>query len=67
MSDTLIDGLKLRTFNVLDDFNREGLAIDVELSLPSACVIRSLDRSLKGEASQQPYDATTVRNYLLDL
>jgi len=36
MSDSLIDGRSLRTFNVLDDFNREGLAVDVDLSLPSA-------------------------------
>ena len=31
MSDSLIDGRTLRTFNVLDDYNREGLAIDVDL------------------------------------
>ena len=35
LSDTLMDGRKLLTFNILDDFNREGLAIDVDLSLPS--------------------------------
>ena len=34
MSDTLNDGRSIRTFNVIDDFNREGLAIDVDLSLP---------------------------------
>jgi len=26
--DTLIDGRAFRTFNVLDDFNREGLGIE---------------------------------------
>ena len=35
MSDTLEDGRSFRTFNVIDDFNREGLGIDVDLSLPS--------------------------------
>ncbi len=35
MSDSLTDGRLLRTFNVLDDYNREGLGIDVDLSLPS--------------------------------
>jgi putative transposase len=35
MSDSLIDGRTLRTFNVIDDYNREGLAIDVDLSMPS--------------------------------
>ncbi|NRP15018.1 hypothetical protein XMA152_000671 [Marinobacterium sp. xm-a-152] len=44
MSDALADGRKLRTFNVLDDYNREGLAIDVDLSMPSARVIRSLEQ-----------------------
>ena len=47
MSDTLTDGRCLRTFNVLDDYNREGLGIDVDLSLPSARVIRSLERIIE--------------------
>ena len=47
MSDSLADGRLLRTFNVLDDYNREGLAIDVDLSLPSARVVRSLDQIIK--------------------
>jgi len=47
MSDSLIDGRSLRTFNVLDDFNREGLGIDVDLSLPSARVIRSLEQIIE--------------------
>jgi len=42
MSDSLTDGRLLRTFNVLDDYNREGLCIEVDLSLPGARVIRSL-------------------------
>lgn len=41
MSDSLADGRSLRTFNVIDDYNREGLAIDVDLSMPSTRVIRS--------------------------
>lgn len=44
MSDTLSDGRRFRTFNVLDDFNREALAIEVDLNLPAARVIRVLDR-----------------------
>ena len=47
MSDSLSDGRSLRTFNVIDDFNREGLAIDVDLSLPSARVIRSLEQVIE--------------------
>lgn len=47
MSDSLTDGRLLRTFNVLDDYNREGLAIDVDLSLPSVRVIRSLEQVIE--------------------
>jgi len=47
MSDTLLDGRAFRTFNVLDDFNREGLGIEVGLSLPSARVIRSLEQIIE--------------------
>ena len=33
MSDGLYDGTQFRTFNVIDHFNREGLAIEVDTSL----------------------------------
>lgn len=44
MSDSLTDGRSYRTLNVLDDFNREGLAIEVDHSLPSGRVTRVLDQ-----------------------
>ena len=44
MSDSLMNGQRFRTFNVLDDFSREILAIEVDTNLPSARVIRVLDR-----------------------
>ena len=47
MSDSLVDGRALRTFNVLDDYNREGLGIDVDFSLPSLRVIRSLEQIIE--------------------
>lgn len=47
MSDALVDGRSLRTFNVLDDYNREGLCIDVDLSMPSQRVTRSLDQVIE--------------------
>lgn len=47
MSDSLADGRLLRTFNVIDDYNREGLSIDVDLSLPSERVIRSLEQIIE--------------------
>ena len=44
MHDQLSDGRNFRLFNVLDDFNHEGLGIEVDLSLPSERVIRSLEQ-----------------------
>ena len=42
MHDQLTDGRCFRLLNVLDDFNRQGLGIiEVDLSLPTTCVIRS--------------------------
>lgn len=47
MHDNLDDGRQYRLFNVLDDFNREGLGIEVDLSLPAARVIRALDQIIE--------------------
>ena len=47
MHDQLSDGRSIRLFNVIDDFNREGLCIDVDFSLPSERVIRSLDQVIE--------------------
>lgn len=44
MSDALWDGRRFRTFNVIDDHNREALAIEIDTSLPSARVTRVLDQ-----------------------
>lgn len=44
MSDALWDGRRFRTFNVVDDYNREALAIEIDLNLPAGRVIRTLDR-----------------------
>ena len=43
MSDALYGGRRFRTLNVLDEGNREALAIDVSTSIPSLRVIRILD------------------------
>ncbi len=43
MTDTLYDGRHFRTLNVIDEGNREGLAIEVGMSLPSLRVISVLD------------------------
>lgn len=44
MSDSLWHGQRFRTFNLVDDFNREGLAIEIDTGLPAQRVTRVLDR-----------------------
>jgi transposase InsO family protein len=43
----VIDGQAFRRLNVLDDFNRGGLGIEVDFSLPAERVIRSLNRIIE--------------------
>lgn len=47
MSGQLGDGRTFRTLNVLDDFNREGLGIEVDFSLPAQRVVRSLEQIIE--------------------
>jgi putative transposase len=44
MSDSLANGRKLRLLNIIEDFNRESLAIEADSSLPALRVIRVLGR-----------------------
>ena len=39
MSDALWGDRRFRTFNVVDDFNREGLAIEVDFNLPAPRIV----------------------------
>jgi putative transposase len=47
MSDSLNDGRAIRTFNVIDDYNREALGIEVDLSLPSVRVGSALEHIIE--------------------
>ena len=47
MHDQLSDGRSYRLFNVIDDFNREGLLIDADFSLPAERVRRSLNQLIE--------------------
>ncbi|SFD00889.1 putative transposase [Kosakonia oryzae] len=44
MHDALVCGRHFRTFNVVDDFNREALAPEIDLNIPAQRVVRGLDR-----------------------
>jgi putative transposase len=51
MSDALSDGRKFRILNIIDDYNRESLKIEVDTSLPALRVQRALDQvvALRGK------------------
>ena len=47
MSDSMVGCRKFRTFNVIDDCTREVLAIEIDISLSSKRIIRTLDRIIE--------------------
>ena len=47
MHDQLSDGRSVRLFNVIDDFNREALCIEVDFSLPASRVKRVLEQVIE--------------------
>jgi putative transposase len=59
MHDALYGGRRFRTFNVLDEGNREGLGIEIGTAIPGARVVRVMDRLI--EIYGQP-DAFRIDN-----
>lgn len=53
MVDQRTDGSSIRTLNVLDDFNREGLCIKVDFSLHAERVVRSLNQIIEWRGQPQ--------------
>ncbi len=47
MADRLLNGSKLRTFNVIDDFGREALNITIDTSIRAQYVTRELDKLIE--------------------
>lgn len=47
MQDSLLNGRKFRTFNVIDDFNREILDIEIDTSLTATRVVRTLTQIIE--------------------
>jgi putative transposase len=47
MHDQLSDGRSFRLLNVIDDSNREGVGVEVDLSLPAERVIRALSQIIE--------------------
>ena len=69
MADQLADGRSFRTLNVLDDFNREGLSIEVDFSLPAMRVVRSLNQIIewRGKPATIRVDNVLCAERLADL
>ncbi len=53
IADQLADGRSIRTLNVLDGFNREGLCIEVDFSRPAERVVRSLNQFIEWRGKPQ--------------
>ena len=47
MHDQLADGRSVRVLNIIDDFNREALTIEVDFSLPASRVVRILEQLIE--------------------
>lgn len=53
MSDALLSGRKFRVLNLLDDFNREALAIEIDTSMRAERVIRVLEQIVSWRGKPQ--------------
>ena len=53
MQDSLINGKSFRTFNVIDDHNREALMIGIDTSLSARRIVRDLDRLIEWRGAPQ--------------
>ena len=62
MHDQSTDGRCYRLFNVIDDFNCEGLTIDMDFSLPAPRVIRALNQVIEWLGKPEKFAAIMSRN-----
>ncbi|KAB7725106.1 IS3 family transposase [Rudanella paleaurantiibacter] len=65
-SDSLTDGRKFRTLNVLDDYNREALGIEIDFSLPAKRVTRLLDRLVDERGKPQRLRSDNGPEFIAD-
>jgi putative transposase len=67
MHDQLSDARSYRSLNILDDFNRELLCAEIDLSLPSARVIRCLDQLIEWRGLPQAIRCDNGPEYISEL
>lgn len=64
MPDQLPDGRSYLLFNVIDDFNRKGLSIEVDFSLPAKRVIHSLEQVIEWRGKPQALRCNNGPEYI---
>jgi putative transposase len=64
MHDQLADGRSFRTLNVIDDFNREALGMEIDFSLPSERVVRALKQIIEWRGKPQSIRCDNGPEYL---
>lgn len=62
MTDALWSGRRFCIFNVLDDFNRGALRIEIDTSLPAARIVRALDELIEMRGKPKRLRIETARN-----
>ena len=62
MHDALTCGRRVRPFNVVDDFNREALAIEIDLNIPAQHAVWVLDRIVANRVFPLKRRTDTGRN-----
>ncbi len=64
LHDQLEDGRMFRLLNVIDDFNREAIGMEVDFSLPSERVIRELKQIILWRGKPQAIRCDNGREYI---
>jgi putative transposase len=66
MHDRIEDGRAIRLLNIIDDYNREGLAIEVDFSLTAQRVVRTLERVIEWRGAPQVIRCDNGPEYISD-
>jgi putative transposase len=64
MHDQFNAGPSYRVLDVIDDFNREGLGIEVGFSLPAERVVQSLDRIIERRGKPRSFRGDSSPEYI---
>ena len=67
MHDQLADGRSYRLLNILDDYNREGLGIEADFSLPAARVVRTLEQIIEWRGKPEQIRCDNGPEYISSL